>query len=187
MLNSLRPDVRVIGFGGNAGVGKSTAARIAMEALSDIGVGYMPFALRLKEIAASAFGWDGQKDERGRRLLQVLGTEAGRAYNEDMWINAVANRINGEIEPYPLWIIDDCRFPNEVNWVNRHGVALRIHRLGTGLEGEAAAHASETLLDNCLWEGHVYNNADLSSLLTQIMDRLISNGIITKEKGLPWA
>lgn len=85
------------------------------------------FADEVKNIASKCFGWDGIKDEKGRRLLQTIGTEAGRYYNPDIWVDKLINRIEFEMNeveflteysvlknPFNLnFVISDHRFPNE--------------------------------------------------------------------------
>ena len=50
-------------------------------------------AAPIKELAEEYFSWDGKKDKKGRRLLQVLGTEAGREYNENLWVDIAIQRF----------------------------------------------------------------------------------------------
>jgi len=106
----------VIGLSGFAGVGKSTTAREICYLLQRLGqpAVVIPFAYPIKSIAKLHFGWDGLKDERGRRLLQTLGTEAGRTYNPNLWVNqwkAIALR---HLATGVAVITDDVRFENEV-------------------------------------------------------------------------
>lgn len=88
-----------------------------------------------------AYGWDGYKEsEFGseiRRLLQRLGTEAGRQTLWDtIWIDAAfagvdANRV----------VVTDARFYNEFDAIReRGGVIWRVEREGVG---PANNHASE--------------------------------------------
>jgi hypothetical protein len=69
-----------IAIGGRMQVGKTTAADRLVERH-----GFVKYALAgpIKEIARTGFGWDGQKDARGRRLLQEIGT-VGRNYAPDL-------------------------------------------------------------------------------------------------------
>lgn len=79
------------------------------------------FASKVKEIAKEQFGWDGKKDEKGRRLLQRIGTEVGRAYNKDIWVDYFSEFMNERtnFEKLPtLFIIDDWRFKNEAENIN---------------------------------------------------------------------
>ena len=85
----------VIGFSGVMGSGKTLAADSLAALLQHTGHTCQTFAFadELKRIARTEFGWDGEKDAKGRKLLQVLGTEAGRVYNSDIWVEKTANAI----------------------------------------------------------------------------------------------
>jgi len=74
-----------------------------------------------------------------RRVLQLLGTEAGRRIiHPDLWVNATfeeydSTELSWEPGPglstpiYPYWLITDLRFPNELRAVNdRNGLPIRI-------------------------------------------------------------
>ena len=80
-----------------------------------------------------------------RKLLQLLGTEAGRhIIHPDIWVNALFadygpvgdNLLEGEVRKvreedlvYPSWIITDVRFPNEVKAIeDRGGIVIRVDR-----------------------------------------------------------
>lgn len=98
-----------IAFCGPSGAGKSTAAKYLVKAY---GGTILSFAARLKEVAFE-LGWDGQKDERGRRFLQQLG-QTVREYDPDFWANVVRGAAeqmggNGNV------CVDDLRFANEVD------------------------------------------------------------------------
>lgn len=68
------------------------------------------FATPIKN-ALYEMGWNGQKDKKGRRALQLLGTEIGRAINPNIWVDRLAQSLHGEVV-----IIDDLRFKNEYTW-----------------------------------------------------------------------
>lgn len=114
-----------VGFIGLAGSGKDTAALV----LIAHGWRRVAFADRLKELARH-FGWDGQKNGKGRRLLQNLGM-AARAYNPNFWINeanAILNCAGSNYATIPrVWT--DVRFENEAQFVrSRGGLIIRIKR-----------------------------------------------------------
>lgn len=111
-----------IGLIGLAGSGKDTAA----EALIKLGYYRMAFADELKELAFE-FGWNGEKDENGRRLLQELGM-IGRRYSPNVWIKHVAWRV---VPKGPPVAFTDVRFQNEADYVRSiGGIIVRIVRPG---------------------------------------------------------
>ena len=137
----IRP-TRIIGLCGRAKVGKSTTAR-AIEELSKhrYEVWKIPFAKPVKEIAMQ-FGWDGQKDERGRRLLQLIGTEVGRGYNPNIWIEKWEAAVDPLIKRGGcLVLVDDVRFQNEINCIRSAGGM--VARIICGSRQEKLEHASE--------------------------------------------
>jgi hypothetical protein len=104
----------VIAVRGPAFSGKSTLAGMLATAAEPAVV--LPMAASLKSIA-TRMGWDGRKDERGRKLLQTLGTECGREYNPFCWANLWLS------EPWyfreaDTVICDDVRFPEELMVMN---------------------------------------------------------------------
>lgn len=123
----------------------------------------------LKEIAKNYFEWDGIKDEKGRTLLQHLGTEVFRKNNPDCWVNMMREFILGLGDTVDYVIIADCRFENEMAVVDDLGiptVKLRIHRpnFDNGLTNEQKMHQSEIELDNYLFDYAIINDGDKQRL-----------------------
>jgi hypothetical protein len=126
----------IIAFTGFKESGKTSAAKAIQ------GV-HLHFADPVKNIAKICFGWDGNKDDRGRKLLQIIGTDAGRAYNPDIWVNAMKEKI-AEAGPGQTIVIDDLRFNNEAELVKGlGGIIILIKRDGYTSDG----HASEKGID----------------------------------------
>jgi len=154
-------------FSGLAGSGKDTAAAVLIE---EFGHRKMALADPLKEIARREFGWDGEKDEKGRRLLQVLGTEAGRAYNENLWVGRLIQALPTDGTAV---VTTDARFPNELDALRARGfVAVMVVRIGhAGLAGSNAMHPSETALDGYgPFDAVLYNTGPLESFKKKVSD-----------------
>ena len=68
---------RMILFSGKAEHGKTTASEILKKQLEELGykVVITRYAYYLKDLATRYCGWNGQKDNGGRELLQQLGTD----------------------------------------------------------------------------------------------------------------
>lgn len=97
-------------------------------------------------------GWDAAKTvDDVRRLLQRMGTEAGRdVFGEDVWVDAIRDEIDGVNQNV---VITDVRFPNELDFINEVGTSVRVTRgKQTQLPGANGAHASETALADKLGE-----------------------------------
>lgn len=119
--------MRVILLIGKAGVGKDESYKCIKE-LYPVAERYA-FADRLK-IFAYEMGWDGRKDERGRKLLQGIG-QTVRAYKEGFWALKVAKAVEHDMPE--IAVITDCRFPNEIQIIKnyfRDVTTIRIIRDG---------------------------------------------------------
>lgn len=82
-----------------------------------------------------------------RQVLQTVGTETGRAYHKDLWIEATFRLIQKE-QP-EIAVITDMRFPNEVEATK--AVGGRIIRL-TRNPSPDDKHISETALDEGVFD-----------------------------------
>lgn len=113
------------------------------------------YADYLKFIAKTYLGWNGEKDVQGRNLLQWLGTDKIRSSNYDFWVIVVANLIEVFKEDYDYFFIPDCRFPNEVTYLNKQFgfekvELVRICRKDfiSPLTEKQQKHPSETSMDD---------------------------------------
>lgn len=114
------------------------------------------------------YGWDGYKEtvygDEIRRLLQRLGTEAGRKTLWDtIWIDAA---FAGHPDDAKL-VVSDARFYNEFDAIRaRGGWILRIERDGVG---PANDHASEMeAVDYSHFTAVVHNNGTLEEYREKI-------------------
>lgn len=148
----------IVGLIGLAGAGKDTAAL----ALTSIGYRRLAFADQLKYLAAQ-MGWNGVKDEKGRKLLQDLGM-AARQYNPNVWIERVANHPAFTYKN-PM-VITDVRFANEAEWVLKNGgILIRIVRIGL----ECDSHISETKQAEIAVDYEVSNDGSIEELHNKIL------------------
>ena len=123
----------VVLISGKAGAGKTTVAQQMLQGLPENKIAtVLPFALGIKAMAVMV-GWDGQKDDKGRKLLQEFGN-AGRNYSKDIWVEFSINSLSQmSAVPFDYIFIDDWRFPNEYDWFasreKEYGVyTVRVHR-----------------------------------------------------------
>ena len=179
--------VNLVLIGGKLTTGKTTSANYIQDTLTmkypSLPIEHTAFAKPIKEIAYSVFHWDGQKDEKGRRLLQVIGTEAGREYNSNIWVEYLENYIVGGLFIPNIVLVDDWRFPNEKEYFANNIMfdltTIRINR-NTGVED---SHSSENSLteDKSYYDFVIDNNGSLEELYNKL-DGIIShlsNKIIT--------
>ena len=84
--------MKVILVSGKAQNGKDTVAQIMATSLKSDGkhVLVTHYADLLKFICKNYFGWNGEKDEAGRRMLQYVGTDVIRNQNPSLWVDFLA-------------------------------------------------------------------------------------------------
>ncbi len=177
----------VLGLSGKTGCGKSEMRRLICEHKYPVPtvVTKVSLADPIRMIASSLFGWDGDKGlsvlpsgqidpTKGRGLLMGIGM-AMRAVYPDVWIDHAIRRITGTMytradkayalgtrPPYELFVIDDLRFPNEIDRLQEEfgprALMCRIQR-------DSAVdikHVSETSLDNYQqWNYMMTNNGTI--------------------------
>lgn len=159
---------------GRARHGKDTSAEIIKEILAERGYKVLitHYADLLKFICKNFFGWNGEKDEAGRTLLQFVGTDCIRAQNPDYWVDFVANLIKMFPGKWDYVIIPDVRFPNEIARVRDAGFSathVRIVRPGfeSQLTEEQKNHPSETSLNDAESDFYI-RNTTMESLRNQL-------------------
>lgn len=175
--------VTIFLLSGKIASGKSTVAEALAEVLeekySHLLTLVMSFGFYVKDVAYSCFGWDGEKDEKGRRLLQVIGTETGRDYYNDIWVEKAYEDMQ-QMFPPNFVIFDDWRFENEYTyWKDKPEIGkvikIRVHR-----EKEITLdHISEKALPQSRPEFYDYyldNNGtveDLKDLVREMVEELV--------------
>lgn len=172
--------MKVILISGKARHGKDTTANFLRTALESDGYSVLiaHYGDLLKYICRTYFGWNGEKDEYGRTLLQKVGTDAIRSQRPDYWVDFVT----GVMELFPgEWdyvLIPDCRFPNEVDRVKEAGfdtTHVRVVRENfvSPLSSEQQAHPSETSLDDVAADYYIKNNGSLKDLSEAVIGFLV--------------
>lgn len=167
---------------GQARHGKDTTAEIINDTLSSAGYSVLTihYADLLKFICKTFFGWNGEKDEKGRTLLQRVGTDCIRAQDPDYWVDFVANAVRMFPNTWDFVIVPDTRFPNEIDRIADSGfpsVHLRVVRPGfdNGLTEEQNKHPSETALKDVMPDFWVENTSmdDLRARVKSVCECLI--------------
>lgn len=161
-----------IAFAGKMQVGKTSAADHLVRRH-----GFRKYALAdpIKEIARDAFGWDGAKDEPGRRLLQEIGS-VGRAYDPEIWLSRLAERLARDGAERS--VVDDVRLAREVTFLESLGfTVVRIlrpaDRITTLTSDERGRHETETELDAVHVDETIDNRGTLEDLYAAV-DRLLA-------------
>lgn len=137
----------IVGLVGFIGSGKGTAGRM----LKEVGFQPLSFASGVKDIASVMFNWrrdllEGDNDTSRhwreqpdefwsskfgrnftpREALQKLGTEVGRdIFDTNFWVHRLEQHISSDQN----YVITDCRFQNEIDFIHKHnGVLIEIER-----------------------------------------------------------
>jgi hypothetical protein len=184
---------RVIGIYSDApGSGKSEVARVLCDTKAYRRV---PFAAPLKRVVAeflTTFGYANAHEivERHketplsalygvtpRHLMQTLGTEWGRqCVHPQVWVRAWHECVRGLTHV----VVDDVRFPNEVEAVQAlGGVLWRVTRPGVAYSGE---HASEGALSAVSPDVVVENDGDLALLRERVADAFAWSRMIVRAR-----
>ena len=158
---------------GKSGSGKDMMAQFMKEELAKHGMKALVihYADAVKWFCREFLDWDGKKDEVGRTLLQMVGTDIVRKVHPNFWTGIVVGLIQA-FEPtnnFDVAIIPDARFPNEVDISLsslKNCVSVRIERKnadGTDwinplLTEDQRNHASETSSDCFAFDYIIYND-----------------------------
>lgn len=162
--------MKVILISGKARNGKDTVASLLQDVLTSDGkrVLITHYADLLKYICRNYLGWDGNKDDNGRRILQYVGTDVIRKRNPTLWVDFIVMILQYFSEQWDYVIIPDCRFPNEITTMTDKfdAVHIRVSRSNfqSPLTAEQKLHPSETALDNVLPDYYMLNDGTLDDL-----------------------
>lgn len=174
--------MKVILISGKAQHGKDTVAALIRDTLKSDNHKVLTthYADLLKYICQAYFDWDGNKDEKGRQMLQYVGTDVIRQKNPTMWVDFVAMILKYFHDHWDYVIIPDCRFPNEVTTMIQEGfdtMHLRVVRPGfkSSLTEAQQNHPSETALDNMPPDFFIENKGTLEELKSEIINWVKEN------------
>lgn len=176
---------------GKAGTGKTTFGELLAQHLTtytSLTVQTANFADTVKSTARVSFGWDGKKDDRGRRLLQQIGG-IGREYNESIWArNLVTYVEQNNLFPPDVVIAGDWRFPNELAYLEKEGFQTLLINMSAPereilKDTEYYKDISETALDDFDRYDYVIQNDDLTyeELKSKALEIVRANFPILKE------
>jgi hypothetical protein len=146
---------KIILASGKAEHGKTTFTKILMDTFDQLNIKYVKIAYAdyVKFVAQKYYKWNGIKDEVGRKILQWVGTDYVRSIDPNFWVDTVIRFVNVFGSEYKYILIDDCRFPNEIEkWyeLDYDLLPVRIFRPNyiSSLTTEQLQHPSETSLDD---------------------------------------
>lgn len=176
--------MKILCISGKAQSGKDTFAEIFKDIKLNNRVLIAHYGDLLKYICKTFFDWDGKKDEKGRSLLQYVGTEKIRKKIPNFWANFLSAIMSIFHNEWDYVIIADCRFKNEIKMLKSktklwEHLSVRIERpnFDNGLTDKQKTHSSEISLDNYKFDYKIYNDGDLIDYRTKI-EKLIKDNEI---------
>ena len=168
--------MRVLCISAKAQHGKDTAATLIKEYLEANGkrVLIIHYADLVKFVCTKFFNWDGQKDEKGRTLLQYVGTDVISSQQPSYWVDFVISILKFFENEWDYVLIPDCRYPVEVTRMSTafETQILRIERpnFESSLTEKQKQHVSETSMDNYFFDAIIYNDSTLESFKEKLIE-----------------
>ena len=174
--------MRILAISGHAQNGKDTIAGLLRDSLKTDGnrVLVTHYADLLKYMCRTFFDWDGNKDEKGRHILQYVGTDIIRKQAPDFWVDFISSVLTYFNENWDYVLIPDTRFPNEIDKLLSNGfdvTHIRVVRpnFESSLTEEQKNHPSETALDNANPDFYIYNEGSIDGLQIKIDEWIKEN------------
>ena len=163
--------MKVLMISGKSMSGKDTFANMMRDNLTARGneVLVIHFADAVKWLARDFLGWDGNKNDKGRSLLQNFATDTMREAYPTYWADIVAKFISG-VHKWDYVLIPDWRFENEFETMYKYNddiITMRIIRYNEedkmyynpNMRLSQLTHISETELDNFNFEYIIENHS----------------------------
>lgn len=172
----------LIGLSGVAGSGKDTVGSMLIDAGDMV---THALASPLKEGVKRMFGFtddqvygsrkeepvDGLGGLTPRRILQVLGTEGGRALHPDIWVWQAQREWREVLQMKGAggMVVTDVRFENEADWIREAGGFIwHIRREERGDREGVPFHASEAGVNVKNGDLVMLNNGTIEDLRGQV-------------------
>ena len=186
--------MEVIGFGCTAQVGKDTASTY-LEQKYPGKFKRVAFADELKKAVMVIFDLsreqcfgsqeiketiDPRYGKSPRQLLQELGVKMREIF-PDIWVAKVFLETIPKLreQGYEGFAVSDVRFPNEADWIHKHGgIVVRVTR-NEGGTSVGADHSSETAMRNYACDVEISNNGTFEEYfekLDRMMEEVLQYG-----------
>ena len=184
----------VIGFIGRAGSGKDASATILGTYFENKSLTTEKFAFadKLKEECRS-LGWDGEKDLKGRTMLQHLGDVMREYKGPSYYADIVANKICESSAD--VIFVTDVRFISEAEALNElDGEDCKVYLIrlikSTGgwhrdLTKAQMAHASESEMDSITVDYAVMNNGTFAELKETLLNLEVVRAVLSSKGKMP--
>ncbi len=170
-------DIKIFIISGKAGTGKDEVAKLLKKHYDSSVI--ISYASYLKIYAMNILGWDGNPSTKPRDFLQNLGCELIKNNIDDkMLIRRVIEDIKVYSYFYDVIIIDDARFPSEIDDIKANFKNVySIHMNGNKdiLTDKQKKHISEVSLDHYYnYDYEIENDYNIDDL-TNIVNKIVGN------------
>lgn len=169
--------MKLIGFTGKMGVGKSTAINCIRD-FQDNSVKLVKFAQPLYDIQEYIYNRISTVHERNstftkdRKLLQWLGTDWGRdGISQTLWVDLWEHEVKRlhQTQPSAVIVCDDLRFDNEAEIIKKlGGTIIKLESDASGnridITSGIVNHASESGINSKYVDGTIHNNGTIEDL-----------------------
>jgi len=151
---------------GKARSGKGTVSSIMKEELEkNNSVCEIQVTRTIKGYAKDYFGWDGNENDKPRKLLQDLGNSI-REKNPMFHINRLCEDIEVLSNYFDVFLVNDIRFPKEIEEIkNRFDDVVSIH---VEMENYICPLSDDTKNDITEHALDQYDNYDYKLINTEI-------------------
>ncbi len=179
---------KVLGISGKLGSGKDTVAEMIIRHSPEVWK-QTAFAKKLKQIVSilAQVPYETTLNQAGKNhmvdefdltvgeMLQQIGTNVLRGWNENVWIKSLLLELKSEVGTN--WLITDARFPNEADFLKNNGsFIIRVNRPVNPVaeaSGRDLNHPSETALDDYAHFDYVIeNDGTLEDLEVKVINML---------------
>lgn len=183
----------LIGVSGKIGAGKTTFCNLLKTELEkhNVKVEFRNFADRLKKICYDLTGYYGYTQEEKNIYLPEFGMTVGEAlqkigtdglrdnFHKLVWVISALR----DLEQDTLYLIGDCRFPNEAIGIKeKGGIVIRLNGDPAGVRANSQRdlyHLSETALDEYNEFDEVYENEGSQEDLQQFVNKVVSKYVVS--------
>lgn len=167
--------MKCITISGKAGHGKDTFAGNLKKNLENKGnrVCVFHYADYIKMIAKEIYGWNGEKNELGRSILQNLGDKL-REKNSRVIIDELIKILQLVESDFDFALIPDARFPIEIEalrefW-NTKSVYINRVNYDNHLTSNQKKHITETSMDHYIYD---FNYNMLENVFLDYSDEIV--------------
>lgn len=182
---------KILAISGHAGSGKDTVGQMFYNQLEADGYSTLliHYGDLVKFIAATCFEWDGIKDEKGRSLLQHIGTDVVREMDSNYWVDFLISICKFFPQCWDYLVIPDFRYPNELTRFQEEGFeTVHIHydrdreSFCDGLTSAQREHSSENSLKDYKADFIINGNQSLGRVRDDVTDVVMQ---IVGWRGIP--